>query len=269
MSQSRSKVLNRFNHRWIRFSLRGVLIATAALALWLGQIVSRVQNQKLVVSHVQEIGGTVWFETDQPRFVEHWLNPDRIPSTVASRPNWFRTALDADYFRNAVQIDFGNATKKGVKQPNFKELGPRLGKLRQLQTIRIEWRDSSDQILADLSKYSNLTRLHSLFVDGLVTDDGIKHINRFNGLQTLNLPYTKITDDGISNLARLPNLHSLFLYSSDLTEQGVAAVLDLPNLKNVILYDCNISEARFKSLADRRPGIKAKLNFTLRHRNPK
>lgn len=97
MSQSRFKVLNRLNHRWIRFSLRGVLIATAALALWLGQIVSRVKNQKLVMSHVQETGGKVWFETDQPRFVEHWLKAERIPSTVASDPNWFGTELDADY----------------------------------------------------------------------------------------------------------------------------------------------------------------------------
>jgi Leucine-rich repeat (LRR) protein len=269
MSQSPFKVLNRFNRRWTRFSLRVVLIATASLALWLGQIVSRVQNQTWVVSHVQETGGRVWFETDQPRFVEHWLNPDRIPSTVASGSDWFRTALGADYFRNAVQIDFGNATEKGVEQPNFKELGPRLGKLRQLQTIRIEGRDFSDEILADLSKHSNLTRLHSLFVDGLVTDDGIKRIDGFHGLQTLSLPYTKITDDGISNLARLPNLHSLFLYSSDLTEHGVAAVLDLPNLKNVVLYDCSISEDRFRSLADRRPGIKAELYFTSRHRNAK
>jgi hypothetical protein len=70
-------------------------------------------------------------------------------------------------------------------------------------------------------------------------------------------------------LARLPNLHSLFLYSSDLTEHGVAAVLDLPNLKNVVLYDCSISEDRFRSLADRRPGIKAELYFTSRHRNAK
>ena len=222
-----------------------------------------------MVSHVHEAGGSVWFETDQPRFVEHWLNPDRIPSTIAAGPDWLRTALDVDYFRNAVQIDFGDATKKGVKQPNFKELGPRLSKLRQLQTIRIKWRDSSDQILAALSKHSNLTRLQNLFVDGLVTDDGIKHIDGFNGLQTLNLPYTKITDDGISYLTRLPYLHSLFLYSSALTEQGVAAVLALPNLKNVILYDCNISEVRFKSLADRHPGIKAKINFTSRHRDPK
>ena len=269
MSQSRSKVLNRFNRRWIQFSLRGVFIATIVMALWLGHVVSRAHNQKLVVSHVQESGGTVWFETDQPRFVEHWMNPARIPSTVPVGPDWLRTFLDDDYLRNAVQIDFRDATQKGFKPPNFEELGPLLGKLSEIETIRLDWRVSSDETLAALTKHSSLSRLNNLYVDGLVTDNGLEHVGRLSGLKTLNLPYTTLTDNGVTHLASLPHLHSLILFSTELTEKGIAVVLSQPNLRSVVLYNCAISEDRFASLANRHPEIDARLYFTSRYRESK
>jgi len=251
----------RSHRRWIQFTLKGLLIAVAVVALWLGRTVSRVRNQALVVADVQEAGGSVWFENDQPRFVEHWLTPDRIPSTTAAGPDWLRRWLGDDYFRNVVQIDFKASRQNRLELPNFEQLGPRLSKLPKLETIRFEI-DSPDEVLVEFAESSDISRLKDLYVDGLVTDKGVKHIGGLSGLETLNLRYTEITDKGVIHLVNLKNLHSLFLYSSELTERGVATVLALPNLKRLILYDCAITEEELAALAKHHPDVNAEIHFT-------
>ena len=223
----------------------------------------RVRNQVQAVADVQEVGGSIWFENDQPRFVEHWLSPDRIPSTTAAGPDWLCRLLGDDYFRNVVQIDFKAARQSRRESPNFGQLGPRLGKLPKLETIRFEM-DFPDEVLLDFVQSSNLRRLKHLYVDGLVTDKGVKHIGELSGLETLNLRYTEITDSGAVHLANLKDLHSLFLYSSELTERGVAIVLAFPGLKKLILYDCAITAEELATLAEHHPDVNAEIYFTRR-----
>jgi hypothetical protein len=248
--------------RWIQFSLKGLLIATAILSLWLGRIVSQVHNQAVVVAEVQDAGGSVWFETDQCKFVDHWLTPDRIPSTAPAGPGWLRQAVGEEYFRNVVQIDFTAAPTNDVRPQDLIQLAPRLRKLPLLETIRLELGDAGDDTLVKIIESSNLTRLKNLYVGSLVTDRGIKHISELSGLETLNLRYTEVTDDGASHLANLRHLHSLFLYSAKLTEQGIPTILALPNLKKLILYDCAITEEQLASLAQHHPNVDASVYFT-------
>ena len=60
----------RSRRRLIQFTTKGLLVAVSIVALWLGRTVSRVRNQSEVVATVKEAGGAVFFENDQPRFVE-------------------------------------------------------------------------------------------------------------------------------------------------------------------------------------------------------
>lgn len=252
----------RSHRRWIQFTLKGRLIAIAVLALWLGRTVSRVRNQALVVADVQEAGGSVWFETDQPRFVDHWLTPDRIRSTATAGPSWLRQAVGEEYFRNVVQIDFKVTPRSGSSAKDLVRIAPRWRKLPLLETLRLDLDYSDDNTLVRFIESSNLTRLKNLYVDSLVTDKGLQLIGGLSGLETLNLRYTEVTDDGAIHLANLEHLHSLFLYSAELTEQGIASILALPNLKKLILYDCAISEERLGTLAEHYPGVDASIYFT-------
>jgi len=53
-----------------------------------------------------------------------------------------------------------------------------------------------------------------------VTDEGLKHLQKFTSLQTLELSYAAVTDDGLKYLLALPNLRTLRLIDTDVTEQG-------------------------------------------------
>ena len=46
--------------RWLRFSLRGLLLLTAIVACWLGVQVNKAREQQAAIAAIDEAGGTVW-----------------------------------------------------------------------------------------------------------------------------------------------------------------------------------------------------------------
>ena len=48
--------------RWLRFSLRTLLVVVTVLGVWLGVQVNPVRKQRNAVAWIQEVGGTVTYD---------------------------------------------------------------------------------------------------------------------------------------------------------------------------------------------------------------
>lgn len=100
------------------------------------------------------------------------------------------------------------------------ELFTNLDKLAQ----QITWLDmgnseASDQTLAALKKYPNLTRLHLEKTN--ISDDGLINLQGLENLEYLNLYGTPITDAGLQHLASLKKLKKLYLWQTNVSQSGV------------------------------------------------
>lgn len=243
------------NTRWFQFSLRALFVVMTIFALWLGRTVSRVRNQIAVVTEVQQVGGSVWFENDQPKFKQFWQCSDRIPANAVEGPIWLRRLIGDDYFRNIVQIDFKDTPPNNFCEKDLERIAPRLGKLPMLETVRVESRRFSGTALASLA---HSTSLKNLTVDGFpLTDEGMKHIGKLTNLETLNLTWTEVTDDGLAHITSLSNLRRLRLYSRNVTIRGIEIIISLPHLEELVLHDCEVTEDELATATQDRPKLKA------------
>ncbi len=87
--------------RWLRYSLRTMLLAFTLLALWLGVQTDRAIKQRRAVEVVERLGGSVNYrhqrkgENGYDRKAEHWS------------PTWLRRFVGDDFFVSAEEIQLG------------------------------------------------------------------------------------------------------------------------------------------------------------------
>ena len=88
----------------------------------------------------------------------------------------------------------------------------------------------TDEGLATLARFSNLTRLH---LDGTrITDAGLAHLAALERLEYLNLYGTAVTDAGLQHLSGLHTLRTLYLWKTQTTTGGVGQLrAALPRLR--------------------------------------
>jgi len=63
------------NRRWLRFSIRTLLVAVTIFCVWLGWQVSIVRERKALVPLVRQTGGAAW------AFDEPWMQPADGPGS--------------------------------------------------------------------------------------------------------------------------------------------------------------------------------------------
>lgn len=79
-------------------------------------------------------------------------------------------------------------------------------------------RPTSDEDLADLPQFKNLTRLH--LENTAVSNAGLSYLKELPYLEYLNLYGTKVSDEGIAQLSELKNLRKLYLWQTEVTPQA-------------------------------------------------
>ena len=212
--------------RWLRFSLRGMLLWTTVLALWLGHWLHQVKVQRSAVQTVQRLRGSVRydFEPDAMQRVQHematqraiamGLPAPRLAAPKAPGPDWLRRTLGSDMFETLEDVHLGPAW-------NLKDAD--LGRIFRVKTIRrvsASFTNVGDESLPHLGSLADLEILH---LSGTrVTDDGLRHLTRLKHLRILGLSHCAITDDGIEYLLQMTNLESLEIGQTQMSTTGVA-----------------------------------------------
>src|SRR4051812_6021643 len=153
--------------RWLRFSLRGVLVAIAVIAVLLWIPIQRAKTQRRAVTDVERLGGTVDYDFS-------WNDQKEPPA-----PAWLRRVLGDDFFQTAYAVDL----ETGHARNNDLEV---LHALPQLHFVGLSnCRDLTDEAISHLA---SLTHLAALDLRGTqLTDAGMVYLRDKTGMKVLFL----------------------------------------------------------------------------------
>src|SRR5262245_8259132 len=101
--------------RWLRFSLRTMLVLITALCIWLGFQVNAARRQREAVTAILNAGGIVAYDyqvvsrrqrTSLAPGISSWQDYSFDSGRATPGPKWLRQYIGDDYFRTAVGVRF-------------------------------------------------------------------------------------------------------------------------------------------------------------------
>ena len=203
--------------RFLRFSLKAVLLLVLIIAISLGWAMHKVREQGIAIREMSEAGA---------RFAVEYAHGGSW--TILER---FREWSGEQQPRNALRLKFGGLPWTDAELERL-----RFGPIASVTDV-------------DLAGIQALTHLEELRLGKMgVTDAGIAHVGRLTKLKSLYLDDTQITDAGLQHLRTLTELQTLSLDRTRVTDAGVAQLQGMPRLRRVSLVDTQVSDAAVADL---------------------
>jgi hypothetical protein len=178
--------------KYLRFSLRSLLVLILLIAGWLGWIVHRARAQRDAVAAILKLQGTVKYD---------WERKDgrNLPNGKPWWPGWLVSLFGIDYFARVTQVRL-----VAVHELSDSELVhiSNLSGLEELDLHRSPVTDARLSYLAGLTDLQSLTLFHTP-----VSDTGLVRLTKMHRLRTLSIEDTSVTDSGAAALQKaLPKL---------------------------------------------------------------
>ncbi len=134
--------------RFLRFTLRSLLLLMLVVCVALGWKVERARKQRDAVNWIQELGGSVSYDYEID-------NNDRtIPNAEPPGPKWLMKQLGIDFFDDVVRVDLSEATQVSDVTA--------LSGLTNLKGLGL-----SDTPVSSVTALSGLTSLEELSLEGM------------------------------------------------------------------------------------------------------
>ena len=247
--------------RWLRFSIRSLLLLIALIAIPLAWKVNRAQNQRRVVAEVERLKGSiVWVHEELPPFYS-----DNDPPG----PLWLRNILGDDFFADVCRIDIANpncdddtlaqiATLPSLNTISLMSDGitdrgrAYLTHLKTLETLLINSERVTDSGLKHVAQLP--PRLVNLLLDcPQVTSAGLQFLNGRDNFRTLAARRARVSDSGLSVIGKMAHLQVLSLCAMQITDAGLDDLKELKHLKEVSLIELQVSQARVNELRNALP----------------
>jgi Leucine-rich repeat (LRR) protein len=95
-----------------------------------------------------------------------------------------------------------------------------------------------------ISSLSNLSKLEILIISGKGINDTVinNHIEKFSGLNELDLSGTNITDESIKTILKLKQLEVLAIQDTHITSKGLEQLKSHPSLRSIIVTCSYVNE---------------------------
>ena len=216
--------------KWLRFSLRSMLIAFTIAAVWLGMTISRARRQERAVSRLERCGGYVAYDrpkSAEPHAWERW-----------------RGMISKHHFESPIQVTLDVPRR-------CSDWLAAINALPTVRTLLLSGGSVTDQTLADL----RLTQIDALHLTASrVTDRGLAQLARFKRLRWLGLSESQITGDGCALLEPLSELEELDLYGTKITDDAVPHLKKLTRLRRLMIPRTGITDRGLEELHDALPG---------------
>ncbi len=214
--------------RWLRFSLRFLLLLVAVLAIPLSWKVNCVRNQRAVVAELMRLNGLVGYH--------HQLRSVRVARRTAEPPGpkWLTAFLGDDFFAEVILVSVGGeqVTDKTIYQ---------VASLPHLNTLSISSNSISDAGVKSLARHSGLDSL--TVTSAKVTEQGLMQLTGLKGLKHLSLGLFSVGDSELESITVLKQLESLDLHGMPaISDKTLDRLPKLNNLRHLSLRDVPITD---------------------------
>jgi hypothetical protein len=190
--------------RFIRFSVRGLVVIVLVIGGWLGWIVRSVRIEREAVAAVKRAGGGVTYDWE-------WRNHKYRSGINPQAPKWLQDLIAEDYLGHVALVELSAVGPHEA----MAQVG-RLSYLKHLHLCRSSVRDAELVHLRGLTNLSYHCLNHTM-----ISDSGLVHLKGLSNLSVLNLGSTHVTDAGLDHLKGLTNLRALRLERTEVTHVGV------------------------------------------------
>jgi Leucine Rich repeat len=256
--------------RFLRFSLRGMIVLVLVIGGWLGWIVRSARIQSDAVAAIRRADGFVWYDWE-------WCNGRKFPGKPWA-PDWLIRAIGVDYvgpvacvtyFRRVDNFNEALLVER-QKHPRHPDYTPPyfhvrvpgydgafaadLKSLADLSDLNLSSTDVTDDGLANLAGLTNLVRLN--LEETQITDAGLIHLERLTKIEYLALSGNRITDAGLLHLTGLAKLWALDLCDTQVTDSGLRHLKHIPNLSSLDLRGTQVTGAGVRQLQQALPNLK-------------
>jgi hypothetical protein len=263
--------------RWLRFSLRGlillVLIVGGGLG-WIAHIKRAAERQRDAVAAIRNVGGSVLYDWQlEGGKVRVKPGTNIISDEVPWWPKWLVDRLGPDFFGHVKQVSFRILGLAGSPSGEIDDAMASVGQLGGLTHLTLIGSPVTDIGLAHLRGLSDLeclmlrgctnfsdaglehleglVRLKELFLDDAkITDAGLAHLRGMRRLESLGLDRANVTDAGLAHLEGMSRLQFLNLRGTGITDAGLARLKALTGLRSLNLERSEVTDAGLAQLND-------------------
>ena len=252
--------------RFLRISLFGLFAAQTCIAVALGWICQRAEQQRQAVNWILSQGGEIRYE--------HYLKlktgvcyttgseEDKAQRAACSPENgWLANAIGKHYVHHVEEVLFQKSKLEGdvrslkyahgAKKLMFWECNltadvlASIGDCNNAETIYISdcrWNQTA------LGHLARLPKLKHLYLQNMPLDnEGLEHLGKCNGLESLDLTYCKFPATDFSKLRPLTKLTYCGLCFTSVGDKQLYVVADWRNLMRLELGE-NVTDAGLAEL---------------------
>ena len=112
-----AKPVSRPWRRFLRFSVRGLIVLVLVIGGWLGWLVRSARIQREAVAAIKNAGGTVKYDWE-------WSNGSMIPAGKPWAPRWLVDLIGVDYFGHVTAVWLTQTRRQPMQRSHRSGVSP-------------------------------------------------------------------------------------------------------------------------------------------------
>ena len=246
-----AKPVSRPWRRFLRFSVRGMIVLVIVIAGCLGWIARSARNQRQAIAAIIKMNGEVAYVDNSrtypaPRnLIGHWLGINEVFSGVSVRLT-LKEGMDQDLALARVGDLTNLQSLSFVGGPIQDSAIEKIGRANNLKWLRIQSAPLTRVGFRHLAQYKNLEYLFLYDIE--IPEGALEHFGALASLKTLEMHQCWRVDKGFAEMQAPPRLATLRIRYAPLSDTGLKHIVRLPNLTELSLEDVRVTDAGMASL---------------------
>ena len=204
-------------------------------SITLGMFLRSVQRQKHAIALIRRNGGSVEYDYQYPNGTYGRDDYDYL--ATSSVPRWLLDLFDDDFFHDVVVVKIQREYDYGRQNPDADDVVlSRISGLTKLRRLELTHCGITDHGMRHLENFPLLESLEVSYSS--ITDDSIPYIAGLKSLRQLDLGHTRVGGRGFHRLADLEHLEELGLTLTPIRDEALVKIMDMHQLRYVSIWRC-------------------------------